>query len=251
MSETLYARNLKELSGIRHAFFTRAWGDVCFAGGGMPPHALETRSRMAAHLDLEPQRLLFCRQVHSPDVVTVVEPWTPENAPMADAMVTEKPFLALGVLTADCVPVLLSAEDGAVIGAAHAGWRGALSGILENTLAAMEKLGAKRGDIRAALGPSIAQESYEVGPEFPAPFIAENPAHEKFFMPSKRAGHYQFDLKGYVAAKWRGLGAGPVEIVLADTCADPKRFYSHRFAVLGGKKKNEGRLVSLVVAKIV
>ncbi len=216
----------------------------------MPPHALETRARMAAHLDIEAQHFLFCRQVHSPDVVTVAKAWEPENAPMADAMVTDKPFLALGVLTADCVPVLLSAQDGAVIGAAHAGWRGALSGILENTLAAMEKLGAKRGDIRAALGPSIAQESYEVRPEFPAPFIAENADNQKFFIPANRAGYYQFDLKGYVAAKLRGLGAGSAEIISADTCADPKRFYSHRHAILGGKKKNEGRLVS-ALAKIV
>lgn len=250
MPETLFAQNLKQLTSVRHAFFTRAWGDVCFSEGGMPPHALDARARMAAHLDVEPQRLLFCRQVHSPDVVTVVEPWTPENAPMADAMVTDKPGLALGVLTADCVPVLLASQDGAVIGAAHAGWRGALSGILENTLAAMEKLGARRGEIRAALGPSIAQESYEVGPEFPAPFIAENADNQKFFVPAKRAGHYQFDLKGYVAAKWRGLGAGSAEIISADTCADPKRFYSHRHAILGGKKKNEGRLVSLL-AKVV
>ncbi len=250
MHEILFADNLKRQPHVRHAFFTRGWGDICFFNDDFPPHALKTRTRMADYMAVAPENFLFCRQKHTRDVVAVTEIWEPKNSPVADAMVTDKPGIALGVLTADCVPALFATGDKAIIGVAHVGWRGALIGVMENTLKAMEKLGAKTGDIHVALGPAIEQKSYEVGPEFPAPFVAESADNEKFFMPAKREGHYQFDLKGYAAAKLRGLGAGPVEILSADTCADPDRFYSYRYAKLRGLPKNVGRLVSaLTTAK--
>jgi YfiH family protein len=203
---------------------------------------------MAAYLGILPTHFLCCRQVHSPNVVTVEDLWIPDAAPSADAMVTNKPGIALGILTADCVPVLFAATNVRVIGAAHAGWRGAVEGVLENTLKAMEKLGAQRKFIEAALGPAIAQVSYEVGPDFPKPFLAENPAHERFFIHSVRSGHYQFDLPGYVVEKLHHLGVGSVKPSPADTCAEPQRFFSHRYSTLRGEKR-KGSLISAIAMK--
>jgi YfiH family protein len=244
--EILFAQNLGALSGVVHGFFTGSWEKQRFSEVNPSQEAIEARKRIAAWFGVSVERLLFCRQIHSPNVVNVRDDvWTSQNALEADAMVTDKPGIVLGILTADCVPVLLASPNLPVIGAVHAGWRGALGGVLENTVAAMEELGAERKSIRAAAGPCIWQESYEVGSEFPAPFLAEDPENKMFFTPSVNNGHYQFDLPGYVSTKLRNLGVKSVEPSPADTCADPARFFSHRYSTLRGEKR-KGSLVSAI-----
>jgi YfiH family protein len=235
MREVLLADNLQNLSGARHGFFTRAWGN-CGLSEKFDMNKLAANRRLVAErLGVAPDHLLSCYQMHSPDVVTVTEAWEPRQRPRADAMVTKTKGIALGILTADCAPLLFADPAAGVIGAAHAGWRGALTGVIENTLAAMEALGARISSIQAALGPCIGWNSYEVGPEFPAPFLAENPAFEKFFRPAgacPREGgggdHYMFNLSGYVEAKLRAAGVASIEPPPADTCADEARFFSYR-----------------------
>jgi polyphenol oxidase len=243
--KNLYARNLKTLSGVRHAFFTRSWGNEYFSETQTGEGIMPARGRIAAHLGVAPEQFLCCRQIHSPIVVTVGHVWKSQNAPEADAMVTNKSGIALGILTADCAPVLFADSKISVIGAAHAGWRGALGGVIERTLEAMEKLGAQRKHIHAALGPCIGQKSYEVGSEFPAPFIAETPSNERFFKPSTRSGYYQFDLQGYIEIKMRDLDIDSVESSSLDTCEDPNLFFSHRYSTLRGEKR-KGSLVSAI-----
>ncbi|MDD4616234.1 MAG: peptidoglycan editing factor PgeF [Alphaproteobacteria bacterium] len=204
---------------------------------------------MALYLGVPRERFVGLRQKHTSDVVTVIKPWTSwEESPEADALVTNQPGIALSILTADCVPVLLADQEARVIGAAHAGWKGAIGGVLSNTLDAMEKLGASRKAVHAALGPCIWKMSYEVGPEFPAPFLAESPANESFFMPSLKVGHYLFDLPGYVVSNLRKLGVASVNSSPADTCRDPDRFFSYRRATLQGTTEL-GRLVSAITIK--
>lgn len=225
------------LTGIRHAFFTRAGGVstgfYTSLNGGVGSRdesgkVVENRARMAAALGVEPRRLLTAYQSHSPKVVVAEAPWTTEGRPQADAIVTRMRALAIGVTTADCGPVLLADPRAGVIGAAHAGWRGALTGILEATIAAMERLGAARGQIRAAIGPMIRQESYEVGPDLVARFRAEDPASSRFFDPAKREGHAMFDLGGYIAARLQRARIAEVEDLGLCTYADPERFFSYR-----------------------
>jgi YfiH family protein len=244
--EVLFAENMKSLAGVRHGFFTRAWGNSWFSDGEGRREALRARAKMSLFLGVPPERFVGCHQVHSPTVVTVTNPWPCEKAPQADAIVTGEAAIALGILTADCVPVLLADSEARVIGAAHAGWRGAISGVLENTLEAMETLGAKRKRVQAALGPCIWQRSYEVGPEFPAPFIAEDLENEKYFIPSQKGGHYQFDLPKYVVNKLKALGVSSIESSPADTFSDPELFFSHRYSTLRGEKR-AGSLVSAIV----
>jgi hypothetical protein len=153
--------------------------------------------------------------------------------------------VALGILTADCAPVLFADESARVIGAAHAGWRGAVTGVAEATVTAMEKLGAQARRIRAAIGPCISQASYEVGPEFPAPFLAQDAAYERFFMPSRRPGHFMFDLTGYLEARLRAIGVADVDIVAHDTCAESAMFFSYRRTTLAGGK-DYGRGLSAI-----
>lgn len=229
--------DLLALPGIRHAFFTRqggvSLGHYSSLNGGIgsrddPGHVAENRARMAATLGVEPHCFLTIYQVHSPDVVVAETPWPSEARPRADAVVTRIPALAIGVSTADCGPVLFAEPQARVIGAAHAGWRGAVGGVLEATLAAMRDLGATGPRIRAAIGPCIARPSYEVGPEFPAPFLAEDPANAGHFAPAARPGHFLFDLGSYIEAKLGRLGVGGVERVEGDTAAEPERFFSYR-----------------------
>jgi YfiH family protein len=246
MRDILLADNLKNIPAIRHGFYTSAWGNCGLSSAYDSVEAAENRRRVAESFSVAPENLLSCYQIHSPDVVTVTKPWTVADRRKADAMVTAERGIALGILTADCVPLLFADTKTGVIGAAHAGWRGAIGGVIENTLDAMEKLGAKRSSIVAALGPCIAQKSYEVGPEFPAPFLAENPANEKFFRPAFRSNHYMFNLPGYVEAKLRGLGVASVEPSPADTCADETRFFSYRRSTLQGTDR-AGSLISVIV----
>jgi polyphenol oxidase len=225
------------LTGIRHAFFTRSGGVstglYASLNGGVGSQddaskVVENRARMAAALGVEPRRLLTAYQSHSPNVVVAEAPWTTGDRPQADAIVTRMRALAIGVTTADCGPVLLADPRTGVIGAAHAGWRGALTGVIEATVAAMERLGAARGQIRAAIGPMIRQTSYEVGPDLVARFRAEDPAASRFFAPAKREAHAMFDLAGYIAARLKRAGITAVEDTGLCTYADPQRFFSYR-----------------------
>ena len=242
MPEVLYSDNLHAMSNIRHGFFTRQWGDCGLVG----TDHVSNRKAVAEHFAIKSHQLLSCYQVHSPDVIHVTEAWKDEQRPHADAMVTSIAGLALGVLTADCVPVLLVDRGRGVIGAAHAGWRGAVSGVIENTLTAMEKLGANRKFIHTAIGPCIWQKSYEVGGEFSAPFLAENPQNERFFYPSVRGGHFMFNLPAYVETRLRCLGVASVEASPADTAADEALFFSYRRSTLR-KEQRGGSLISVIV----
>jgi hypothetical protein len=227
------------LAGIRHAFFTREGG----VSGGLygslnggigssdgADRVAENRSRMAAAIGVEPHRFLTAYQVHSPAVVVAEAPWTADTRPRADAIVTRMRALAVGVTTADCGPILLADPKSRVIGAAHAGWRGALAGVVEATIEAMERLGATRGQIRAALGPMIRQQNYEVGSDLIARFAAEDPASNRFFASAGRKDHAQFDLGGYIATRLTRAGVRHVEDLGVCTYAEPGRFFSYRRA---------------------
>jgi YfiH family protein len=227
---------LAALPGIRHAFFTREGGvsDGLYTSlnGGIgsndePAKVSENRARMAQALAVKPERFLTCYQIHSPKVVEAHEPWTYETRPHADAIVTREPALAIGVSTADCGPVLFADPQAKVIGAAHAGWRGALTGVLEATVEAMERLGANRSRIVAAAGPMIHQPNYEVGPDLVERFLAADADNTRFFT-SGRPGHSMFDLPGYVTARLKRLGIGAVDNLKLCTYGDPGRFYSYR-----------------------
>lgn len=247
MSETLPTLQSALLGSerIRHAFFTRQGGvsegiyaalNVGIGSRDKPEAVRENRRRAAALFDLPEGALVTAYQVHSPDVAVVDQPWEPGQGPKVDGLVTDKPGVALGILTADCAPVLLADTASGVIGAAHAGWRGAVGGVLDATLSQMEKLGAKRGRIAAAVGPCIGRLSYQVGGEFPAPFLSEDNANARFFMPDPAAiGKWRFDLPGYVVAKLKTLGVGGAEALPYDTCKDEERFFSYRRTCLRGE----------------
>jgi YfiH family protein len=234
----LQAPELSALPGLRHAFFTREGGvsgglyeslNGGQGSGDKPDHVRENRARMAAAVGVAPERFITAYQIHSPDVVVAEAPWPSDARPQADGIVTRVPGLAIGISTADCGPVLLADAQARVVGAAHAGWRGALTGVIEATIAAMERLGAQRGRIRGAIGPMIRQPSYEVGPDLVARFTAANAGNARFFMPSAREGHAMFDLAGYIAARLEYAGIGGVEDLGLCTYADG-RFFSYRRA---------------------
>jgi YfiH family protein len=233
----LQADTLKKLSGVRHAFFTReggvSQGLYASLNGGVgsndnQEHVGENRARMAAALGVAPARFLTCYQIHSPNVVVAEEPWTRETRPRADAIVTRAPKLAIGISTADCGPLLFADDEARVIGAAHAGWRGAFTGVIEATIAAMENLGANRANIRAVLGPTIRQPNYEVGPEFVERFVAADKGNARFFTPSNKPGHALFDLTGYIASRIERAGIADFEDLALCTYADDARFFSYR-----------------------
>lgn len=215
----------------RHGFFTRqggvSQGDYaslnCGFSGDAPDLVRENRARAARALGAEPEALLGLKQVHGAEVVTVDTPWNEGEGPRADALVTRKPGLALGIITADCAPVLFQGDNGA-IGAAHAGWRGAYAGVLEATSQALKALGANV--IHAAIGPCIHQPSYEVGDELQAQLLAESAEAARFFKPG-RQGHCWFDLPGYCAFRLARVGI-KAEILAHDTCADAAQFFSYR-----------------------
>jgi polyphenol oxidase len=225
------------LPGIRHGFFTRTGGvsDGLYAtlNGGIgsrdaAAHVAENRARMAAALEVEPDRFLTAYQIHSAQVIVAEKPWPPGERPRGDAVVTRTPGIAVGVTTADCGPLLLADAQAGVIAAAHAGWRGALAGIVEATVDAMERQGAERGRIRAALGPMIRQANYEVGPDLIARFAAEEPASDRFFRPAARDGHALFDLAGHIGARLERAGIRQFEDLQFCTYADAARFFSFR-----------------------
>ena len=244
--------------GVRHAFFTREGGvsEGVYAtlnGGVGSRDALqavaENRARMAAELRISPAALLVPFQVHSSHVIAVSAPWTRENRPRCDGLVTATPGLALGVTGADCGMVLFADPCAKIIGAAHAGWKGALNGVVEATVAAMVSLGAKKEAIRAGLGPCIAQESYEVGSEFYGAFASGDPGSERFFVASERdAERKMFDLHGYIADRARRAGLQHFEDSGLDTYADEARFFSYR-RMTHRKELDYGRLVAAIALR--
>jgi hypothetical protein len=240
------------LAGARHGFFTRRGGasSGVYAGLNCGPGSRDqaeavalNRARVAAALGVAPERLLSPHQTHSADVA-VAGPGGWAERPRADAAVADRPGVALGVLTADCAPVLMHDPDAGVIGAAHAGWRGALDGVLEATLDAMERLGARRARVRAAVGPTISQRAYEVGPEFIERFLDEDPGHGRYFVEGA-AGRYRFDLPGFVLGRLRAAGVGEAGWIGACTYADPERFFSFRRTTHAGEA-DYGRLISAI-----
>jgi len=250
----LQARSLAGLPGLRHAFFTRQGGvsDGIYASlnGGIgsddaPAAVLENRARMAARLGVTADRLLGLYQVHSPDVVTAAAPWPAQERPRADGVVTRLPGLALGISTADCGPLLFADPEAGVIGAAHAGWRGAFTGVIEATVAAMERLGAERPRIAAALGPTISRRNYEVGDDFRARFIAADAANERFFGPGERPGHALFDLPAYIGSRIAEAGIQQFEDLALCTYGDEAQFYSYRRSCHRGEP-DYGRLISAI-----
>ena len=242
----------KVLDGTLHGFLGRRGGHSAGlvaglnAGLGSPDDPAVVRAnRSLAVAAVAPGRtLVSVYQIHSPDCVTVAEPWGDDARPQADALVTDRPGLALGIVTADCAPVLLADCSAGVIGAAHAGWKGAVAGVTDRTIAAMEALGARREAIVAAVGPCIAQASYEVDQGFVDRFCADDPANMSFFG-AGRTGHAQFDLEGYVAHRLAAAGVGLVERLGLDTYTPEARFYSYRRATHRGEPAY-GRQLSLI-----
>ena len=243
VTDTPFFLESASLAGCRHGFFTRIGGVSegpyaslnCSVTSGDSPEALqENRRRIAIAMGVTPDHLLGVTQVHGIDVATVDVAWRTGNGPRADAMVTDRRGLALGIITADCGPVLLADPARGVIGAAHAGWRGAVAGILEATVAAMLRLGAQADAIVAAVGPCIGQASYEVGPEVRDQVAQAGVIASDGFFRAGLGDRLHFDLPGYCAARLRACGVGVVDVLGCDTCADETRFFSHRRRVLAG-----------------
>jgi len=236
------------LCGVPHGFFGSAGGGHQFGFGG-PGDPADVRALRAAAADaiLPGGQLAAPHQVHSPDVVVVETAWddAAEGRPVADAVVTATPGIVLGIVTADCGPILLADRNAGVIGAAHAGWRGAHGGVLENTIAAMEQLGAKREAITAVIGPTIAQASYEVDAALRDQFGADD---ERFFVPAPKRGgvaRWHFDLPGLIAARLAAAGAGKIADVSRDTFSHIARYHSHRRSSQAGEA-NYGRQISMI-----
>ena len=249
---TLQSPLLSQVAGVRHAFFTRQGGvstgvyDSLNVGVGSkddPQAVQDNRARAAAQMGVEPNALLTCYQIHSSLAVVADQAWA--ERPQADGVVTTNPDLACGALSADCAPILLADGTARVAAAAHAGWRGALGGVIEATVAAMESQGARRERIVAAVGPCIGQASYEVGADFLDRFAAEDPASERFFAPGRAPGKHQFDLPGFVLGRLTQAGVTRAEWIGRDTCAEESLFFSNRRGFLRAEP-DYGRLLSAI-----
>lgn len=243
--------------GLRHAFFTReggvSTGLYASLNGGIGSKdsraaVAENRTRMAAALDVAPDRLLVPFQVHSDLAIAVGSPWSEDDRPHVDGIVTRTPGLAIGVTGADCGVVLFADTTVGVVGACHAGWKGALNGVVAATVSAMEEIGAKRSDIVAVLGPTIAQYSYEVGPEFMERFTDTSEDFGRFFTASMNEGHSLFDLPAFIAMRCAEQGLRHVEDLALDTYADEKRFFSYRRTTHRGEP-DYGRLVAAIAVQ--
>jgi YfiH family protein len=239
MAESLHA----DLLPLPHGFFTRRGGvstgpfaslNCSLSSQDDREAVLENRGLVAGAIGVSRANLLGCTQVHGIEVVHVEAPWLPGAGPQADAMVTATPGLALGIVTADCAPVLFADPDRGVVGAAHAGWRGAVAGIIEATIAAMTGLGARADRIVAAVGPCIGQRSYEVAADLRDAVLANDPEDARFFQDGDRPSRWRFDLAGYCAARLRSAGVADVMVTGNDTLAEHDRFFSHRRRTLAG-----------------
>lgn len=247
----------KALSGVTHGFFGRQGGvssgifsslNCGFGSSDDAANVSENRARVAAWLGTQEQKVLTVYQIHSAEAVQVTEPWARGDAPKADGMVTTVRGVALGVLAADCAPILFSDADAGVIGAAHSGWKGAIGGIGEATVALMEKLGATRSRIRAAIGPCISQASYEVGPEFRERFVAESAAYARYFTDGARTGHWQFDLPGFVVQRLSALGLAAIEPLNVCTYEHDTAYFSFRRTTHRGES-DYGRNLSVIMLR--
>ncbi|MEZ5670314.1 MAG: peptidoglycan editing factor PgeF [Alphaproteobacteria bacterium] len=243
---------------VRHGFFTREGGVSAgiYAGlncgyGSADDRAAvrENRARAAAALGQGEPDIVTVHQVHSGTAVAVATPWSWDRAPRADGLATRTPGIVLGIMTADCAPILFADLEAGVIGAAHAGWRGARAGIAEATVAQMEALGAARGSIAAAIGPAIAQSSYEVDQAFRDGFLAEDAANAAFFAAGVRPGRYQFDLVGYVESRLAPLDLAAVDRLDRDTYAEPALFFSYRRTTHAGEPDYGRQLSAIVLAE--
>jgi polyphenol oxidase len=238
--------------GIVHGFFTRGGGHStgifaslnCGLGSGDDPDLVNMNREVVARA-LGVDAVVTAHQVHSADVVEVKTAWPNDARPKVDGLVSRTKGIGIGVLTADCGPVLFADEGAGVIGACHAGWKGALNGVTDATVAAMEQLGAKRDNVTAVLGPTISKASYEVGPEFPQLFLQQSTAYGIFFTPSTRHGHFMFDLPAYLRERLKGLGLKTVIDLGLCTYSDEARFYSYRRATHRGEA-DYGRLMSAI-----
>jgi len=249
------SKSLREMKTIRHGFFTREGGVSggiyaslnCGLGSKDKTRAvMENRRLVCEKLGVEPGALITVHQHHSADVVIADAPWTHENAPCADAIVTARPGLAIGILTADCVPVLFADEKSKVIGAAHAGWRGALTGVLEATLSAMEGLGAGRNRIRVAIGPAISRKAYEVGEEFEAKFTYEDIENKRYFSRKSLQSRPHFNLTGYVAARLKLAGLMHIDELDICTYEHESRLFSYRRCT-HRQEEDYGRQISAIL----
>jgi YfiH family protein len=253
----LNSSSLSALPGIAHGFFTRqggvSGGVYASLNGGLGSgderaRVIENRARMAAALGVAPDRFATVHQVHSRDVIVIDRPWPEETRPQADALVTRAPSLAIAVSSADCGPILFADGEAQVIGAAHAGWKGALNGIIEATIAAMEREGARRHRIQAALGPMISRSAYEVGPEFEARFRQADPQSRAFFSPSDRQGHFMFDLPAYIGKRLEAAGVEAVDDLGRCTYGDEALFFSYR-RMTHRREPDFGRHLSAIVLR--
>lgn len=246
---------LSALDGITHGFGTREGGVSegiyaslnCGVGSKDDQERVaENRARLAKAVGADPDRLITPYQIHSPDAVIAEAPWSKADTPKADAVVTRTPGLAIAVSTADCVPVLFADAQAGVVGAAHAGWRGALGGVLEATLEAMEKIGAARERVTASIGPAISQDAYEVGPEFEETFVEADAANARFFDRKTPDSRPYFDLTGYVAARLADAGTQSIENMRLCTYGDRQRFFSYR-RTCHQSEPDYGRQISAIV----
>ncbi len=255
MMSPLQSRLLLDVAGVSHGFFGRLGGVSsglysslnCGYGSDDDPLCVkENRARISRQLGADGDRLVTVYQIHSREAVHVVTPWQRENAPQADAMATTVPGIALGVLAADCAPVLLADDAAGVIGSAHAGWQGAFKGVAESVVSLMERLGATRARMRACVGPCIGQANYEVGPEFHERFVDADPHFSRYFVASVREGHRQFDLPGFVADRLKQAGVGLVEMAGVCTYADEENYFSFRRTTHHGER-DYGRNLSAIM----
>ena len=243
------------LAAVRHGFFTRRGGvsegpyaalNCSLSSQDDRDRVRENRRRAMDAIGLDIAALHGLHQVHGIAVAEVDQGWAEGAGPRADAMVTRRPGIALGIVTGDCAPVLFADAEAGVVGAAHAGWRGAVAGVIEATVAAMEGLGARRHRIAAAVGPCIGQASYEVGPDLRDAVLAHDPADARFFAPGRREDRWQFDLPGYCADRLAALGLAAVETTRACTLAEAERFFSHRRRTLAGGRDPIGHQLSAI-----
>ncbi|MCK4945840.1 MAG: peptidoglycan editing factor PgeF [Alphaproteobacteria bacterium] len=249
--------DLEDISWVQHGFFTRLGGvssgvytslNCGLKTADKLTNILANRSRVSEVMGILPEHLMIAKQVHGAQVVHVEKPWKFGNAPEGDAMVTAEKGIGLGIITADCVPVLLASKKDRIIGAAHVGWKGAFGDTLESTVEAMKKIGAAPETIHVALGPCIGAHSYEVRDDFKIQFLEQDRSNERFFKEAPRQGHLLFNLPGYVAEKLYALGVTSVHDICQDTLMNETSFFSHRRAFLKSEK-DFGSQLSVIVIK--